>query len=65
VTGGRGRRCKQLLDDLKGKRGYWKLEEEALDRALCRIRFGKGCEPGVRRTMERTKEWMCTKSPGV
>ena len=24
VTGRRGRRCKQLLDDLKEKRGYWK-----------------------------------------
>jgi hypothetical protein len=25
VMGRPGRRCKQLLDDLKGKRGYWKL----------------------------------------
>jgi hypothetical protein len=25
-----GRRCKQLLDDLRQKRRYWKLEEEAL-----------------------------------
>jgi hypothetical protein len=27
----RGRRRKQLLDDLKEKRRYWKLKEEALD----------------------------------
>jgi hypothetical protein len=34
VTGRRGRRPKQLLEDLKEKRGYCKLKEEALDRAL-------------------------------
>jgi hypothetical protein len=34
MTGRRGRRCKQLLDDLKEKRRYWKLKEEALDRTL-------------------------------
>jgi hypothetical protein len=28
----RGRRRKQLLDDLNEMRGYWKLKEEALDR---------------------------------
>ena len=27
VTGRRGRRRKQLLDDLKEMRGYWKLKE--------------------------------------
>jgi hypothetical protein len=32
MTGRRGRRRKQLLDDLKEKRRYWKLKEEALDR---------------------------------
>jgi hypothetical protein len=26
ITGRRGRRCKQLLDDLKEKRRYWKIE---------------------------------------
>jgi hypothetical protein len=31
VMGRRGRRRKQLLDDLKEKRGYWKFKEEALD----------------------------------
>ena len=28
VTGRRGRKRKQLLDDLKGTRGYWKLKEK-------------------------------------
>jgi hypothetical protein len=31
MTGRRGRRRKQLLDDLKEKRKYWKVQEEALD----------------------------------
>jgi uncharacterized protein YacL len=30
----RGKRGKQILDDLKKARGYWKLNGEALDRAL-------------------------------
>jgi hypothetical protein len=34
MTGRRGRRRKQLLDDLKEKRRYWELKEEALDRTL-------------------------------
>jgi hypothetical protein len=48
VTGRRGRRHKQLLDDLKETRGYWKLKEEALDRSLSRTRSGRGCGPVVR-----------------
>jgi hypothetical protein len=31
VMGIRGRRHKQLLDDLKKKRGHWKLKDDALD----------------------------------
>ena len=54
VTGRRGRRSKQLLDDLKEKRGYWKLKEEALDRTLWRICFGRGYGPVARQTTERT-----------
>jgi hypothetical protein len=34
ITGTRGRRCKQLLENLKAKRGYCKLEEEAQDHSL-------------------------------
>jgi hypothetical protein len=52
VTGRRGRRRKQLLDDLKEKRGYWKLKEEALDRTRWRTRFVRGYGPVVRQTTE-------------
>jgi hypothetical protein len=52
MTGRRRRRRKQLLDDLKEKRSYWKLKEEALDRTLWRTRFGRGYGPVVRRTTE-------------
>jgi hypothetical protein len=48
----RGRRCKQLLDDLKEKRRYWKLEEEALNRTMWRTRTGRGYGPVVRQTTE-------------
>jgi len=41
VTGRRGRRRKQLLDDLKGRKRVWKLEEEALGHSLWRIRYGR------------------------
>ena len=34
VTGRRGKRRKELLDDLQEKRGFWKLNKEALDRTL-------------------------------
>jgi hypothetical protein len=34
ITGRRERRRKQLLDDLKEQRRYWKLKEEALHRTL-------------------------------
>jgi hypothetical protein len=52
MTGRRGRRRKRLLDDLKGKRKYWKLKEEALDRTVWRTRFGRGYGPVVRQTAE-------------
>ena len=55
VTGKRGTSRKQLLDDLKEKRGYWKLKEEALDRNLWRTRFGRGYGPVVRQTAEWSK----------
>jgi hypothetical protein len=40
--GQRGRRLKQLLDDLKEKRGHCTLKEKALDRTVWRTRFGRG-----------------------
>jgi hypothetical protein len=52
ITERRGRRRKQLLDDLKEKKRYWKLKEESLDRILWRTRFGRGYGPVVRQTSE-------------
>jgi len=50
VTGRRGRRCKKLLDDLKERREYSHLKEEALDRTIWRARFGTGFGPVIRQT---------------
>ena len=52
MTGRRGRRRMQLLDERKGKRSYWKSKEEALDRTLWRTRFGRGYGPVLRQTTE-------------
>jgi hypothetical protein len=50
VTGRRGRRDRKLLDDLKERRGYSHLKEEALDRKMWTARFGSGFGPVVRQT---------------
>jgi hypothetical protein len=50
VTGRPGRRCRKLLDDLKERKGYSHLKEEALDRTMWRARFGRGFGPVVRQT---------------
>ena len=50
VTGRRGRRRRKLLDDLKERRGYSHLKEEALDRTVRKARFGRGFRPVVRET---------------
>ena len=50
VTGRRGRRSKKLLDNLKERRGYTHLKEEAVDRTMRRVRFGRGFGPVVRQT---------------
>jgi hypothetical protein len=50
---GRGVRqgcCRKLLDDLKERRGYSHLKEEALDRTMWRARFGRGFGPVIRQT---------------
>jgi len=54
VAGRRGRRRRKLLDDLKERRGYCHLKEEALDRTMWRARFGRGFGPVVR----QTAKWM-------
>jgi hypothetical protein len=50
VTGRQQRRCRKLLDDLKERRGYSNLKEEALDCTIWRARFGRGFGPVVRQT---------------
>jgi hypothetical protein len=50
VTGRRGRGNKKLLEDLKERRGYSHLKEEALDRTTWRARFGRGFGHIVRQT---------------
>ena len=54
VTRRRGRRRKKLLDDLKDRKGYFHLKEEALDRTVWRNRFGGGFGPVAR----QNTEWM-------
>jgi len=48
ATGRRGRKRKQLFDDLKETRVSWKLKEETLDHTVSRTRFGRGSGPVVR-----------------
>jgi hypothetical protein len=48
MTRRRGRRRSKLLDDLKERRGYSPLKEEALDRTMWTARFGRGFGPVVR-----------------
>ena len=50
VIGRRGRRRRKLLGDLKERRGYSHLKEEALDRTMWRARFGRGFGPVVTQT---------------
>jgi len=52
VTGRRGRRRRKLLDDLKERKEYSHLKEEALDRTMWRARFGRGFGPVIRQTTE-------------
>jgi hypothetical protein len=54
VTERLGRRRQKLLEDLKERRGYSHLKEEALNRTMWRARFGRGFGPVVR----QTTKWM-------
>jgi hypothetical protein len=54
VKGRRGRKYKQLLDDLKEKRWYLKFKEEYLDRTLWRTSLERGCGHVV----GQTAKWM-------
>jgi len=59
VTGIRGRRRKQLLNDLK--EDYMEVKEKALDHSLWRTRFGRGCGPVIR----ETTAWMIEYSSNI
>ena len=50
MTGRRGRRRRKLLDDLEERRGYSHLKEEALDRIVWRVRFGRDFGTVIRET---------------
>jgi len=50
VTGRQERRHRKLPDDLKERRGYSHLKEEALDRPIWRACFGIGFGPVLRQT---------------
>jgi hypothetical protein len=50
----RKKRRKQLVDDFKETRGYWKLKEDALDSTLWGPGVGINYGPVVR----QTTEWM-------
>jgi len=52
MRGRRGRRRRKLLDDLKERRGYCHLKEEAVDRTVWRAGFGRGFGHVVRQTAE-------------
>jgi len=49
VTGRRGGRRRKLLDDLKERRGYCHLKEEAVDRTVLRAGFGVRSDRKTRR----------------
>jgi hypothetical protein len=55
VTGRQGRRRRKLLDDLKERRRYPHLKEEALDCTIWRASFGRGFGPDVRQTTKEMK----------
>jgi hypothetical protein len=58
VTGTRGRIPRQLLDNLKERRGYSYLKEKALDRTMWKAHFGRGFGPVVRQTAKGMDELM-------
>jgi hypothetical protein len=53
VSGRRGRRSRELLDDLKERRRYSHLKEKASDRTTRTARFGRGFGYVVRQASKR------------
>jgi hypothetical protein len=63
VTGRRGRRCKQLLGNVKEEIWYCNLKEEVLARILWGTRFGKYYGPAYDRQedeslLHRTRQFI-------
>jgi len=56
MTGRRRRRHKKLLDDPKLKKGSWILKENALDRTLWGVGFGRDYGPVIIQTTKGKKE---------
>jgi hypothetical protein len=56
VTGRQETRRRKLLDDLKERRGYSHLKEEALDHTMWRAGFGRSFGPVVRLTTNEMNE---------
>jgi hypothetical protein len=52
--GRRGRRRRKLLNDIKERKWYSHMKEEAVDHTIWRTRFGRGFGPVVR----QTTKWM-------
>jgi len=61
VTGGRGRRRKQLLDDPLETTGHLKLKQESPNHTLWRTRFGRV----YGRVVRQTTKWTETMSSGM
>ena len=57
----RVKRSKQLLDELKGKRGYWELKEKAIDHNLWRTGVGRNCVPVVRQTIKLHRHFIAVR----
>jgi hypothetical protein len=58
VTGRRKRRRRKLLEDLKERRGYSHLKEEAIGCTMWRAGFGRGFGPVVRQTAKGMNEYL-------
>ena len=65
MTRRRGRRRKKLLDDLKDRRGYCQLKEEAVDRTTGRNRFGRDFGPVVWQITDNNESFQPHYGPGV
>ena len=64
MTGRRGRRRRKLLDDLKERRGYCELKQEALEPTVWRAGFGRVFGPVVRHTAKLNEYiYICIYTP--